>query len=219
MNNSNWKKILIPFTILLFPVILWLVLVTGHNHFQTLPIIGPVDVNANGDTTYHTIPPFSFTNQDGKTITDKDLENQIYVASFFFASCKSVCPKLNEEMGRVQYAFKDYKNFHILSITVDPERDSVAALKAYAETMRADSSMWWFLTGNKDSIYSLARDGYLVPAAMRTEENDFFHSQDILLIDKQKRIRGVYDGTDKLEVDTLIDEIKLLMTERPFDKK
>ena len=156
MNNSNWKKILIPFTILLFPVILWLVLVTGHNHFQTLPIIGPVDVNANGDTTYHTIPPFSFTNQDGKTITDKDLENQIYVASFFFASCKSVCPKLNEEMGRVQYAFKDYKNFHILSITVDPERDSVAALKAYAETMRADSSMWWFLTGNKDSIYSLA---------------------------------------------------------------
>ncbi|MBL0105098.1 MAG: SCO family protein [Bacteroidetes bacterium] len=110
MNKPNWKSILIPFTILLFPVILWLVLVTGHNHFQTLPIIGPVDVNANGDTTYHTIPPFSFTNQDGKTITDKDLENQIYVASFFFASCKSVCPKLNEEMGRVQYAFKDYKN-------------------------------------------------------------------------------------------------------------
>jgi protein SCO1/2 len=184
-----------------------------------LPIIGPVDVNAKGDTIYHTIPSFSFTNQDGRTITDKDVDGQIYVASFFFASCKSVCPKLNEQMGRVQFAFKDYKEFHMLSFTVDPERDSVAALKAYSEDMRADSSIWWFLTGPKDSIYSIARDGYLVPAAMRSEENDFFHSQDIILIDKQKRIRGVYDGTEKLEVDTLIDEIKLLMTERPFNNK
>ena len=207
------KKIIIPLIILAFPVVLWLVLVTGHNHFRTLPILGPIDVSAKGDTTYHTIPAFSMINQDGKTITDKDVDHKIYVASFFFASCPSVCPKVNEEMGRVQFAFKDDKKIRMLSFTVDPERDTVPALKEYSQKMRADSSVWWFLTGNKDSIYDLARDGYLVPAAMRTAENDFFHSQDIVLIDKQKRIRGVYDGTDHAEVDSLIDHIKLLMVD------
>ena len=116
-------------------------------------------------------------------------------------------------MGRVQFAFKDDKKIRMLSFTVDPERDTVPALKEYSQKMRADSSVWWFLTGNKDSIYDLARDGYLVPAAMRTAENDFFHSQDIVLIDKQKRIRGVYDGTDHAEVDSLIDHIKLMMVD------
>ena len=207
------KKIIIPLIILACPVVLWLVLVTGHNHFRTLPILGPIDVSAKGDTTYHTIPAFSMINQDGKTITDKDVDHKIYVASFFFASCPSVCPKVNEEMGRVQFAFKDDKKIRMLSFTVDPERDTVPALKEYSQKMRADSSVWWFLTGNKDSIYDLARDGYLVPAAMRTAENDFFHSQDIVLIDKQKRIRGVYDGTDHAEVDSLIDHIKLLMVD------
>ncbi|MFN8166151.1 MAG: SCO family protein [Bacteroidia bacterium] len=207
------KKIIIPLIILAFPVVLWLVLVTGHNHFRTLPILGPIDVSAKGDTSYHTIPAFSMINQDGKTITDKDVDHKIYVASFFFASCPSVCPKVNEEMGRVQFAFKDDKKIRMLSFTVDPERDTVPALKEYSQKMRADSSVWWFLTGNKDSIYDLARDGYLVPAAMRTAENDFFHSQDIVLIDKQKRIRGVYDGTDHAEVDSLIDHIKLLMVD------
>ncbi len=125
---------------------------------------------------------------------------------------------MNEQMGKVQYAFKDNEKFHILSFTVDPETDSVPVLAAYAEKMRANNSRWWFLTGDKEKIYSLARTGFLVPAAQRTEENDFFHSQDIILIDKQKHIRGVFDGTEPNEIDSLIDHAKLLLEEYRLQK-
>ena len=96
---------------------------------------------------------------------------------------------------------------------VDPDNDNVAALAEYAKKMKADNSKWWFLTGPKDSIYQLAREGFLVPASLGETANDFFHSQDLILIDKEKRMRGVYDGTVPAEVDTLIDEIKVLMKE------
>jgi protein SCO1/2 len=89
----------------------------------------------------------------------------------------------------------------------------VEALANYAVKMKADNSRWWFLTGNKDSIYTLAREGFLVPASLGSSARDFFHSQDLILIDKEKRMRGIYDGIDKAEVDTLIDEIKVLMKE------
>ncbi len=213
MKNQFWKKLIIPFTILLFPVILWLVLVTGHNHFNTLPILGPIQVNEKGDTVYHVIPEFTFINQNGDSVGSRQLNDQIYVANFFFASCKTVCPKMNEQMGKVQYAFKEEKDFHILSFTVDPQRDSVFVLAAYAEKMRADNSKWWFLTGDKSALYDVARDGFLVPAAEGKTKDDFFHSQDIVLIDKQKHIRGVYDGLDPAEMDTLIDHVKLLFQE------
>ncbi len=218
MKNQFWKRLIIPLTILLFPVILWLVLVTGHNHFTTLPVLGPIQINASGDTTFHHIPEFSFTNQNGQVVGSKDLDNQIYVANFFFSTCKTVCPKMNEMMGKVQYAFKEEKNFHIISFTVDPENDSVPVLAAYAERMRADNSKWWFLTGEKEKLYNLAREGFLVPAAQRDSANDFFHSQDIVIIDKQKRIRGVYDGTDANDIDTLIDHTKLLFEEYRLQK-
>ena len=204
--------------ILLFPVVLWLVLVTGRTHFKTLPILGPIEINAAGDTTFHAIPESAFTNQNGETVGSKNLENQIYVANFFFSTCKTVCPKMNEQMGKVQYAFRENENFHILSFTVDPETDSVPVLAAYAEKMRANNSRWWFLTGDKEQIYSIARVGFLVPAAQRNEENDFFHSQDIILIDKQKHIRGVYDGTEPNEIDSLIDHTKLLLEEYRLKK-
>ncbi len=213
MKNQFWKKLIIPFTILLFPVILWLVLVTGHNHFNTLPILGPIQVNEKGDTSYHAIPAFTFINQNGDSVGSKQVDDQIYVANFFFASCKTVCPKMNEQMGKVQYAFKEEKNFHILSFTVDPERDSVSVLASYAEKMHADNSKWWFLTGDKAAIYDIARDGFLVPAAEGKTKDDFFHSQDIILIDKQKHIRGVYDGLDPAEMDSLVDHAKLLFQE------
>ena len=213
MKNQFWKKLIIPFVILLFPVMLWLVLVTGHNHFKTLPILGPIEVNEKGDTLYHHIPEFSFLNQNGQVVGSKDAEDQIYVASFFFSTCKTICPKVNEQMGKVQYAFKENPAFHIFSFTVDPESDSVPVLAAYAEKMRADNSKWWFLTGDKEKIYDLAREGFLIPAAQGTKEEGFFHSTDIILIDKQKRIRGVYDGLEANEIDSLIDHTKLLLEE------
>jgi protein SCO1 len=214
MKNPGWKKFIIPSAIILFPVVFWLLLVMGHNNFKRLPHIGPYDLSASGDTVWHSIPSFSFVNQEGKVITDKNVEGQVYVANFFFANCQTVCPDMNRHVARVQDAFKDDTLLRILSFTVDPENDTVAALKAYAETMRADSSKWWFLTGNKDSIYALAREGFFVPAAEGKTADDFFHSQDLILIDKNKNIRGIYDGLDKAEVDTLIDEIKLLRLEK-----
>jgi protein SCO1 len=210
--NSRWK-ILAPILVILFPVIFWIVLTRGHNNFKRLPIVGPYELSASGDTTFHTIPRFEFTNQQGKTISDKDVDGKIFIANFFFASCKTVCPQMNEQVHRLQEAIKDYKDIRILSFTVDPENDTPEALAVYAEKMKADNSKWWFLTGNKDSIYTLAREGFLVPASMGAEARDFFHSQDLILVDKEKRMRGVYDGLEAAEVDTLIDEIKVLMKE------
>lgn len=210
---SAIKRLSIPLIILAFPVVLWILITRGHNRFKELPILGPIEVSGSGDTIYHTIPAFRFTDQTGKEFSSADLEDKIYVANFFFATCKTVCPKMNEQVGRVQAAFKDNKDIQIISFTVDPEADSVQALAAYGEKMKADPAIWHFLTGNKESIYTIAREGYLVPAAEGKTAGDFFHSQDLILIDKQKRIRGVYDGIDAAEVDTLIDEIKLLQVE------
>ncbi|MFM8431646.1 MAG: SCO family protein, partial [Bacteroidota bacterium] len=156
---------------------------------------------------------FHLTDQLGRPVSQKDLDGRIYVANFFFASCQSVCPPMNENMRRIQEKFKGIDDIRLVSYTVDPDNDTVQALAAYAKKLKADNDQWLFLTGPKDSIYDLARTGYLLPAAQRIQENDFFHSQDILLIDKEKRIRGIYDGTEKYEVDTLMDEIKVLMHE------
>jgi protein SCO1/2 len=210
MTKKSLKRILIVVSILFFPSLFYLLLTTGENHFKHLEIYGPKDVAANGDTIYHTIPPFSFINQEGKIITDNDLNGKIYVASFFFATCPTVCPEMNGNLQRVVFKFKDNEGVKFLSHTVNPEHDTVAVLAEYAKRRDANPNQWWFLTGNKDSIYDIARDGYLVNAAQGKTENDFFHSQDFILIDKDKHIRGIYDGLNKFEVDSMMDQIKLL---------
>ncbi len=213
MKKKSVRRILIVLGILFLPSLFWLLLTTGKNNFKHLRVFGPFDVSEKGDTVYHVIPHFSFVNQEGKRISNRDLDGKIYVASFFFARCPKICPKMNEELKRVQIAFKGIDELKILSHTVNPENDSVPVLKEYAEKREVDNNQWWFLTGNKDSIYSIARDGYLVLAAQGKTSDDFFHSQDLILVDKEKHIRGMYDGMEPAEVDTLIDEIKLLMHE------
>jgi len=199
--------------ILFLPSLFWLLITTGKNHFKHLPVIGPYDVNAKGDTIYHVIPEFSFVNQEGKPITNHTLDGKIYVANFFFATCPTICPKMNDLLKRVQDTYTNVDGVKIVSYTVDPEHDSVPVLKEYPAKHGADNKQWWFLTGSKDSIYSLARDGYLVPAAKGKGPDDFFHAQELILVDKEKHIRGIYDGLEPAEVDTLIDEIKVLMHE------
>ncbi|MFM9026908.1 MAG: SCO family protein [Bacteroidota bacterium] len=213
MPVSNRIKLLVPLVILAYPIAFWFSISCGKNHFKRLPVLGPVQVTASGDSVFHTIPDFHLTDQLGRPVSQKDLDGRIYVANFFFASCQSVCPPMNENMRRIQEKFKGIDDIRLVSYTVDPDNDTVQALAAYAKKLKADNDQWLFLTGPKDSIYDLARTGYLLPAAQRIQENDFFHSQDILLIDKEKRIRGIYDGTEKYEVDTLMDEIKVLMHE------
>jgi protein SCO1/2 len=213
MSSPVWKKIAIPFVILLFPVVFWFVLITGKNHFRTLPIYGPVQISEQGDTTYHTVPAFQFTNQDGKIVSDQDLKGKMIVANFFFAKCTSVCPDMNAQMARLQSKTGAENDVQLLSFTVDPVHDSVPVLLAYAKEIGADPSRWWFLTGDKDSIYTIAREGFMVSAAEDKTANDFFHSQDLILLDSKRRIRAMVDGTNFNEVDSLFEKIKLLRYE------
>lgn len=170
--------------------------------------------NGGTDTVYHTIPSFGFTNQDGKTVTEKDLNGSVYVTDFFFTTCHTICPVMSSQMERVYTKFKGDPEVKFVSHTVDPEIDTVQQLKAYALRHNADSKQWMFLTGEKKALYDIARTGYLLNA----EEgdggpDDFIHTQNFALIDKDKRIRGFYDGTDSLEMNQLISDIGLLLKE------
>ena len=210
----SWVKGLVLFTILVIPSLSYLFLITGKNNFKHLEIFGPRDLDSKGDTIYHTIPDFSFTNQEGKTITKKDLEGKIYVANFFFATCPTICPKMSMQLQRVQTEFAAQRELKIISHTVNPEKDTVEALAAYGKKFMVNPSKWYLVTGNKKEIYDVAIKGYFLP----TEDegggpDNFTHSEKLVLVDKEKRIRGYYDGTNQASVDTLMDEIKVLLLE------
>lgn len=222
------RKIIILLLLLSFPSILYVFLTTGKHNFVRLPYIGEKTIAANGkDTIYHTIPPFKFVNQDGDTITDKNYDGKIYVADYFFTTCQSICPKMATQMLRIQEKFS-YTNglVQILSHTVDPENDSVTELNNYAKMVHADTKMWNFVTGDKKQLYDIARNGYLINALQaRPPErhpsfgrgdggpNAFIHSELFVLVDKERHIRGIYDGTKIKGVNDLIDAIKVLMAE------
>ena len=181
-----------------------------------LPVIGEKKLaGVDGkDTIYHTVQPFSVINQDHDTVNEKTIENKIYVADFFFATCQSICPKMSSQLVHVQNAFKNDNNVLILSHTVNPSNDTVEVLNGYAQTYGAVKNKWHLLTGNKKAIYDMARYSYLVNAL----EDDgtaegFLHSELFILVDAQKRIRGMYDGTDSVAVLKLISDIKLLKQE------
>ncbi len=180
---------------------------------RTLPIFGEKDITAT-DTIYHTIGPFKFVNQDSAVVTNKTLEGKIYVADFFFTSCRTICPIMKTQMKRVYDKVKGDPEVLIVSHTIDPEYDTVGLLHDYADRLGVSSDQWHFLTGAKDSIYYLAQTSYFVTAMEDESEVDgFIHSGAFLLIDKHGRIRGKYDGTDKDEVDQLIEDISILKKE------
>jgi protein SCO1 len=167
----------------------------------------------------HTIQKFSFTDQSGKAYGSMDLKGKIYVAEYFFTTCGTICPRMNAEMQRVQQAFKGNDSFKILSFTVDPETDSVAQMKLYADGHGADPKQWHFLTGDKKDLYQLARRSFFVlkPAEAANQGDvgsDFIHTNYFVLVDTKKRIRGYYDGTDSKEVDKLIGDIRKLLEEK-----
>jgi protein SCO1 len=221
MKSSSLGKIIIILGIIVFPLAFWFILSRGTNSFRTLDIYGPKEIGINGDTLFHTIPPFKLVNQNGDTITGNTLDGKIFVANFFFASCPGVCPKMTDALLPVQHEFRDNADVVFISHTVDPVHDSLPALKAFAEKHGADLDKWYFVTGNRDSIYDLAIKGYLVPAGEDARaEGGYLHSQDLLLIDKEKRIRGIYDSLEPEEIKRLKDEIKVLRHEyREKEKK
>jgi protein SCO1 len=200
----------------------------GENHFH-LPTYFPQDVTEKevdgkmiSDTVFHTVPDFKFINYDSDTVTNQVTKNKIYVADFFFTTCPGICPKMSNQLKRVQEAFIDNPDVLILSHTVDPENDTIAQLKAYAEKYKAIKGKWFFLTGEKQKLYDLAQKGYFISALeddSYTGTDRFIHSDKLILVDKQKHVRGVYNGTDSKEVDRLVMEIKVLISEYADDDK
>lgn len=179
-----------------------------------LAYYGPKNALKINDTTYHSIPDFVFINQHGKQFGKKDVNGKMYITEYFFTTCKSICPIMNNNLERVYAAFKNDEDFLILSHTVDPETDSVSVLLDYSKAHGVNDLKWQFLTGEKQKLYELARKGYLLNAEEGNGgEEDFIHTQNFALIDKEGHIRGFYDGTDSLEINRLILEVNLLKKE------
>ncbi|MCW2119321.1 SCO family protein [Flavobacterium sp. 7A] len=185
---------------------------------KVLPIYNPADVNPElVDSTvqyvskYHTIADFSFINQNGDTITQKNYEGKIYVADFFFTTCTSICPKMSTNMTEVQKAILDNPKVMLLSHTVFPETDSVPVLKKYAIKYGVKDNKWNLVTGAKKDIYTMARKSYLaVKMGKPSELLDMVHTENFVLVDEKRRIRGFYDGTKQEDIQRLIKDINFL---------
>lgn len=156
------------------------------------------------------VRPFSFTNQDGKPVTDKDVKGKVYVASYFFTTCTSICPTMNGYLKKIYEKYKSEPDFLLLSHTCMPETDSVPRLKAYAEKMGADTKKWIFLTGRKDSLYNMARASYTIDDPndhLLSLEDDFLHTQFWALVDRNGDVRKIYDGLKEKEIKELEKDI------------
>lgn len=196
---------------------------------KMLPIYNPSDINPElVDSTVqyvaknHTIADFKFTNQNGKTITQKDYEGKIYVADFFFTTCPTICPKMTSNMVWLQNQIKNNPKVMLLSHSVTPEIDSVPVLKKYALEKGVIDSKWNLVTGNKSDIYFIARKSYLAVKTGKPEElYDMVHTENFVLVDDKKRVRGFYDGTNLdgptepgiKNVKQLLDDILFLCSE------
>lgn len=208
MGEKFW--ILISSALLLFSC--------SEKQNKSLPLLGPyqvVDIIKDGqlvsDTSFTQVRPFAFWDQDSNLITQAEVENKIYVCDFFFTSCPTICPKMKQQMLRVYSEFENEPRVVLLSHSIDPKRDSVARLKSFAEKLGIASSKWHLMTGERDSIYSMAQH-YMIAA----QEDDlapggFAHSGAFLLVDRNRQIRGIYDGTDPKDVDQLMVDMRTLL--------
>lgn len=188
---------------------------------KPLKIYNPADINPKlvdeslqETSKNHKVGNFSLTDQDGETVTPTDFEGKIYVTDFFFVTCPTICPKMTDQMLRVYEEFNENSDILLLSHTVMPEEDSVPVLKEYANKHNISSDKWKLVTGDKKQIYDLARKTYF--AAITEGDggvDDFIHTENFVLVDKDKRLRGFYDGTSKQDVDRLIKDIYTLLAE------
>ncbi|MEP6616926.1 MAG: SCO family protein [Ginsengibacter sp.] len=184
----------------------WYFLFAGTEYYKVkLPVLSYVQ-------------DFTFTDQDGKQVTERDVKGKVYVAEYFFTTCKGICPKMNANMKGVYEQFAHEENFAILSHTCMPETDSVSMLKLYQKKLLGaqDSHNWHFMTGTKEELYKMARESYLLDNDKNNSLNikdQFIHTQFFALVDKQRRVRGIYDGLKHEELDKLGDDIKALLKE------
>lgn len=164
------------------------------------------------------VQPFSFTDQDGNRISEKEVNGKVYVAEYFFTTCKGICPKMNVNMKKLYNAFSNEKDFVIMSHTVDPYVDTVGRLKRYADSLHISSVQWHLLTGRKDSLYRAARVSYMLDDPKNNNEkieDQFIHTQFFALVDKRGRVRKIYDGLKNDEINELTHDITNLLNEKP----
>ncbi len=210
MRNNKTTVFLVGFFILLSTAFMGYYYKVSREQPKRLRILGAGD---------HRVRQFSFTDQEGRTITHDMVKGKIYVVEYFFTTCKGICPKMNENMNEVYKAFRGNEDVLILSHTVDPKKDTVEAMKEYSQQFDADPEQWMFLTGDKKELYDMARYSYLVTAVDDTVEvdiqADFIHTDRFVLVDRTGHIRGQYEGTDENAVKQLIGDIKILLKEKP----
>lgn len=199
------------FTVL--PAILIFFSCSQQSSSDKLPFLGN-NIYEENDTIYHTIQDFELVDQDSSIVTNETFANKVYVADFFFTSCPTICPKMKAQMLRVYEKFESNEQVAILSHTIDPTYDTVALLKDYADRLGVSSDTWKFVTGDQDYIYNLAEKSYI---SLADEDGNapggFVHSGAFLLVDKERRIRGYYDGTIPEQVDVLMNDIEKLLKE------
>jgi protein SCO1/2 len=188
--------------------------VLGCQQEKKLPFLGPKEVGKQGDTLYHKIPNFKFLNQDSLWISQKDMAGKIYVADFFFTTCPTICPTMKTQLLRIYDKFAEDDRVRILSHTIDPEYDGVRVLKEYAKKLNITSPRWNLVTGKKSDIYRLGEKSYMVTAQEdANEEGGFVHSGAFILVDQNRHVRGIYDGTKEEDVNHLIEDMSLLLKE------
>ncbi len=204
---------------MLVPVAIFFLLKSGKPQILHLQVLGEKQYDEKlKDTVYHTLPDFSFTDQIGRPVTNHTFDSGLYVANFFFTTCKTICPTMNGSVLNLYEKYKGRPMVKFLSHTVDPETDSVPVMKKYADNLHADPNKWYFATGVKKDIYKIAgMAGYLLPTGeelgIPSDSLKFFHSQQVLLIDDLRRVRGVYDVLSPSDLKRLDDEIKVLCYE------
>jgi protein SCO1/2 len=185
---------------------------------KSLPFLGPKDSHLVGgkvDTIYHQIPPFRFLNQDSTWVSEKDMAGKIYIADFFFTSCPTICPKMKTQLLRIYERYAANDQIRIISHSIDPVFDTPSVLKQYAERLQVKAPRWNMLTGDKAAIYKLGEKSYMVTAQEdKNEAGGFVHSGAFILVDKNRHVRGIYDGTQETEVNHLIEDIEILLQEK-----
>jgi protein SCO1/2 len=229
MNNKKLVKGVVLIALLVLPFLIYFFFVYSAEEvfFVNLKYVGPEEVVQKEpgvyDTLPYTIPPFGFTTQDDTLLTDQDLRGKITLVNFFFTTCPSICPAMNYNVAQVQERFKGYEDFRIVSFSVNPEHDSVEVLKEYERLIGGTPGRWYFLTGDRDSIYKTANGFFLSAMEDVAAEGGFLHSENLVLLDWEGHIRsgvdeegnlkGVYNGLETVSINDLKDDIKVLIAE------
>ena len=227
---SSFQRVAL-IAVLVLPALVYIIFVYGQNEvfFQTLEYVGEkVYDEVNEDTLYYEIPAFELLSNQNKRVTKESLDSTIYVVSFFFANCPSICPAMNFHLNEIEHRFRGYPDFKLLSITVDPVRDSAEALRIYQKERNYSMDKWMFTTGAKEQIYDLAKGLFLSAYEDQTAEGGFLHSTNAIIVDWNGNIRsrkddsgniiGSYDVLEVTQLNNLESDIKVLIAEYERDK-